>query len=319
MEDVTLITTLDFTNRPISLFIRAWNSFCSAEKYGLSVIVGFAMHNIFLDNIFFTILSKKFKNITFVHVLSKSNNVNNSLLRNRASEMCMTRYMIFMDIDIWIDYDIIKYMYYDCIDNKFSIIPVLYLSRKGTKVFFKNKNIHIMIDKYFEWNCNLFMHIAIPSSFMCIEKKAFYAINGFDEIYDGHGYEDFDFILRLINYYIPIIEYVSYVDKTYRAPLLSEGFRADIAKFCLDNLLNKHIGIHLFHKKSRNYSISRKKNAEIFNNKFFKNKKIIYNTTVPMLLCEFYKKCKQYGYDAMYYSVLLDNCPKYKRIKYKRE
>lgn len=330
---ITVVTTIDFCFRPINIILRAYRLFKNCEKIGIKVIVGHANRYTIYDNLFLKIYKNKFKNIKIVSVQNNTSKINNSILRNRASEKVDTKYILYSDIDLYFDADIITYILKECTEKNFSIIPCLYLSKKGTKFFNKYKNRKMIINQWLLWKVEYIKHLAIPSSFMCIEKNVFNIINGFDEKYEGHGYEDFDFMIRVISYYKCInFNNRSLIDKTYISPLFAEGFRADISIFCMKSLLNKIIVIHLYHKKNKKiYKIDRNNNRLIFLTKL---KKIIYEQKLeqelnivniidnkleylhiytnlqkntPKIVTLFYNLCIYYGINIEEFSVLFFN------------
>lgn len=51
------------------------------------------------------------------------------------------------------------------------------------------------------------MHLASPSSITILKSADYETLHGFDESFRGHGYEDFDFLVRLYNhYFIPKVK-----------------------------------------------------------------------------------------------------------------
>ena len=106
------------------------------------------------------------------------------------------------------------------------------------------------------------------------------------------------------------IESDFFIDKTYVAPLFAQGFRGELAKLCLENLLKKKIAIHLFHKKVKDdYYKSRINNANIFINKI--KALFIFEKKLPLkkypLLEKCYELCLKNGNDFSEFSILLKN------------
>lgn len=198
-----------------------------------------------------------------------------SKLRNTAIKEIKTKFVLFLDIDIFPDIHIVSSIYniYNQRENTLGMFPCLYLSRKGSKKLLKNSTAQY-IEHYFDFRRDLILHIAFPSSIIFTDTKSVQAICGFDEQYIGHGYEDFDFILRLFEYkkIIQLTEDVL-IDEPYLAPLMSSGLRALLAKPFLEVLLTDHYFLHVFHKKDKNesYYQLRQNNKSLFLNKF-KNK-----------------------------------------------
>jgi predicted glycosyltransferase involved in capsule biosynthesis len=54
-----------------------------------------------------------------------------------------------------------------------------------------------MKKKFFDFSRKEFLHLASPSSITILKSDDYRMIKGFDERFRGHGYEDFDFLIRL--------------------------------------------------------------------------------------------------------------------------
>lgn len=273
-NDITIITTVDFIYRKANLFCRLINFLKLTDSLQLKTILVINIRRCFFLNFTLYFLKKNFPLLKIIKISSKeNNNVNNSYLRNLGFQKVCTKYTIISDIDLIFDQRTIQGLLDEANSNHFSIAPVLYLNKSGQKSFKKHSDILSFLSFIQSNNNRLYKHIAIPSSFMCVETEQVHKIKGFDEQYTGHGYEDFDFMIRLINSYQKksILNEYSYIDEPYKTPILMQGFRADIAKFCIPNFFNNIIGLHLDHKKNKNYKESREKNKKIFHKKFFLN------------------------------------------------
>ena len=294
MIDVTIITTLDFIFRPIDLLYKSFIFFKRLKNINIKIIIGHANRNTIFDYILTHIYTKKFKNISVCSISYKEKIVKNSLLRNTAIKNINTQFIVFSDIDIFFQEEILNKMIAETIMNGYSIIPCLYLNKKGTKYIIKTKNINNIVNKWLSIDFNYVKHIAIPSSFICITKETLKKIYGFDERFEGHGYEDFDFILRVVLCFDKkTIKLYQFEDKTYKSPLLMRGFRCLLASYCLKNVLQKNFVLHLEHKKNKiAYKKDRERNALLFKEKFrfyFSNRS--YNIIIPNLIVLFYRTC----------------------------
>lgn len=197
--------------------------------------------------------------------------VNLSKLRNIAIQNTDTDYILFLDIDFHLDINMLAEVFNDYLrnnKNNIQMYPCLYLSKKGTKLLNYN-NYTDYINHYFNYSRDLILHLAFPSSIILCDLKSVKAINGFDESFSGHGYEDFDFIFRLLNHkgLIKISKY-SLQDETYLAPLLATGFRAEFSAIFIEILKSKFYFLHKYHLKD---------NKEIYYQARTKNKKIFLN------------------------------------------
>jgi hypothetical protein len=108
------------------------------------------------------------------------------------------------------------------------------------------------------------------------------------------------------------------IDKVYRAPLLSSGFRAALARLCLSNLITGNIAFHLFHEKESNYSyhLRRVENAKIFNLRLRElipdvKKVADQNSFTLELITDFFDTCQKYQVDIERYHTLFDARPRY--------
>src|SRR3546814_10969669 len=111
----------------------------------------------------------------------------------------------------------------------------------------------------------------MPSSVVALRRADYMEVGGFHEHYEGHGYEDHDFLLRYALAKRVVAPDVSLlIDRPYRAPLLSEGFRAALGQLCVGNLLDGHVAFHLFHDRDSAdpYQRCRFDNAAFFQSRF---------------------------------------------------
>ena len=161
----------------------------------IELVIGHNDKNTFYDFLLKSISKKS--NIVLVSTSIKSELTNNSTLRNIAVEKASSDVIFLMDVDIWFD---IK-LYKDCAnlvrteEKPFVMLPCIYLTDKGSKTIEKLQR-EKMFEKLISFRRDLFQHIASPSSVIFLKKTDYSKIGGFDEKFVGHGYEDFDFIVR---------------------------------------------------------------------------------------------------------------------------
>lgn len=193
-------------------------------------------------------------------------------LRNTALASVQTKFVLFLDIDIYPDLSTIELAYKKALNNPIHLemFPCLYLSQKGSKKI-NSWRINKFIDSYYDFRRDLIQHLAFPSSIILTDLYSVQEIQGFDETYIGHGYEDFDFMLRLFKHK-SLIKYTQdiLIDEPYLAPLMSVGLRAVLIKPFLENLLIPYYFVHVFHKKDKteDYYQKREINKKIFHAKF---------------------------------------------------
>lgn len=206
-------------------------------------------------------------------------------LRNTALAAVKTKFVLFLDIDIWPDLDIIHQAYERVANNptQLGMFPCLYLSKNGSKKVCKWSTSDF-IHSYYDFRRDLIQHLAFPSSIVLTDMASVRYIMGFDEAYVGHGYEDFDFMLRLFQHK-KLIKYTQdiLIDEPYLAPLMSTGLRALLAKPYLESLLSPFYFLHIFHAKDKeeHYYQCREINKNYFKNKF--QKQILTNSYINKL------------------------------------
>lgn len=213
-------------------------------------------------------------------------------LRNTALDAVKTKFVLFLDIDILPDLNIIHQAYEQVINHpsKLGMFPCLYLSKNGSKKIGKWSTSDF-IHSYYDFRRDLIQHLAFPSSIVLTDMASVKYIMGFDEAYVGHGYEDFDFMLRLFHYK-NLIDFTEDIlaDIPYLAPLVSQGLRAVLAKPFLKVLLSKQYFLHEYHAKDKqeHYHQLRQCNQEMFLNKFTKLITAPTHLTQLTLLNEFF-------------------------------
>ena len=299
----TIVTTIDLRYRPFNIIKRMDFFFKKLHENKIPCAVGYRKNNNFVDKIAYTIF-KKYNNIKVVDCVIKSS-ISNSILRNAAINVVDTCKIIISDIDIYPDISLYKTLYQQC-NKGLSMAPVLYLSNQGTKKFLMSYDINEAIYWWKNSHFTNFLHLAIPSSLICINKDDYLQIGGFDEQFIGHGYEDFDFLIRLGSYLkiLNIKKENFFIDETYTCPIFSQGFRKELAFFALKNCLIGKIGIHLFHKKNCNYKTSREKNKSKFKNKYKQIAKFSNNKNIFDLLMYFCELCNLLNINPSSFSCL---------------
>lgn len=174
-------------------------------------------------------------------------------LRNAAIAAVKTPYVLFLDVDIVPDQQLVELAYQQVIHQpkQIGMFPCLYLSKSGSKLISKYSATEFK-QHYYDFRRDLILHLAFPSSIVLTDLASVRKIGGFDEQFVGHGYEDFDFMLRLFQHK-GLIEYSAdiLVDEPYLAPLMSVGLRAVLAKPFLESLIQPVYFLHQFHKKDK--------------------------------------------------------------------
>ncbi|MFQ6342655.1 galactosyltransferase-related protein [Campylobacter sp. VTCC 70190] len=233
-----------------------------------------------------------------------------SLLRNRAVEQCLGEFIYLMDVDCLFDEELSD----ECINdikkgkNSFIMLPCLYLTRKGLREVFKFSREE-MFEKYISFRKDLFLHLALPSASIFMKKEDYFAVGGFDEDFMGRGGEDFEFMIKLALYKNAIKPTKDLmINKFYKAPLLSQGFRKYLAFNGLPYFFEKKVAFHLYHGRNRlrGYFKQYDKNSNILQQKIKLGSNLENN---GVSLIEFYEQlCKKYNVSIDKYAILFDSC-----------
>ncbi|MDR1976548.1 MAG: hypothetical protein LBQ18_06100 [Campylobacteraceae bacterium] len=312
---VTLIIPIDISRRSKEIFKRAVMLAEQISKEGFSAIFSINFKDNSIDNRLFSTLSS-IKNITAIK--TKGDNMPLAKIRNAAISQVKTEYILFLDVDIVFDSDVVRYAIHKAMNTKsqMAMIPCLYLTKKGNDLVKKGCSTKQMVDHFFNFRRDLIMHIAFPTSLICVDTRSIKEIEGFDENFYGHGYEDFDFMVRLLSHkgLMPIQESIL-VDSPYITLILMEGLRADIAKTSIEELISKKYMLHLHHKKDINdiYYILRNRNAKYFYDKWksiLDKKGTASQPSKSFLLC-FLDFCTDNNIKIHDYQVLFDPIPRH--------
>lgn len=313
LDMITVIIPIDLKLRGYDIFLKALRMAKKAEIEQLPLIFGHNNRGTIFDNLFLKIISR-FKYCTIVTDKYYSEGINSSLLRNMAFQKVTTKQIVLLDIDIWPDFDIIR-KYSNKVNlclKPYFILPCLYLTKHGSNLLIKNKVTPLkIIEKYFKYSRKEFLHLASPSSITVMMAEDFRQLQGFNTNFNGHGYEDFDFLIRLYKHYNPKVFSRNFLlNKKARSPLFSGGFRRYLGELCLDQLIDKDLMLHIYHKKENEstYYQSRLKNYNILleeHSSLVSDKEDDYENLIPV----FVNLCSSRGIDIQKYSILFDNKP----------
>lgn len=309
---LTAIVPIDLQRRPRDIIQKALLLASAAEEKNIKVVFGYNNRSTRYDSLFLKRINK-FRNIDISQSPEIIENINSSALRNLAFLKVTTENIILLDVDIYPDFD----LFYNCakeinsLSKPFIILPCLYLTATGSKQLLREKiTTKVMCDKYFSFSRKEFLHLASPSSIVTMKRADYEKINGFDESFNGHGYEDFDFLVRLASYHKMInLESDFLTDLPHRSPLFAVGFRKTLGEVCLDSLIKKQIAFHLHHKKDNdeNYYQSRKSNFNKFQELHSGNlSKLSHEKS---LLEIFISACREKNISYHDYSILFENKP----------
>jgi predicted glycosyltransferase involved in capsule biosynthesis len=321
-KGMSLIAIVDLINRPKDL-IKKLKQLCKIlSDSEFNLVICHRNRALKFDQKLEELFSRfNQPNFNFFSVILDKPNVELSRLRNLAVDQVETEFVLLIDLDIYPDMTLFRNLAEKVLKReKFSIAPCIYLTNKGSR-FAHTLKKEELIEKCMNFSDDIYMHWAIPSSVMAFRKDDFLSIGGFFEGYLDHGYEDFDFIVRLACHH-GVLSKTSQllIDKTYRASLLSEGFRSSLGSLCIDNLLEGNIAFHLYHYKDENseYYKQRINNSMIFNKRMQQlirdskpSSKSDKQTFVPPLISTFFQECKRRNIDPSKYYTLFDARPRY--------
>lgn len=266
---LSIIVPLDFNRRSQDIFQRAVQLAKTCASTTVKIIFGCAA----TPEKWLIKLEKALQQYNNVQIVSSQDSKSQlSKLRNIALAHVSTTYVLFLDVDIIPDIEQIQQALQAIIKSptQLCMYPCLYLSAKGTKQVSK-RPIADFKQYYYQFKREWILHLAFPSSIIICDMQSVREIQGFDERYIGHGYEDFDFMLRLFKHK-NLIEYNQQllVDEAYMAPMMATGFRALLASAQLEQILQPIYFLHAYHSKDQqeNYYQLRQQNQILFKTKF---------------------------------------------------
>lgn len=238
----SIIIPIDFKYREDDIFNKLLRFIKILKNKKISLIFVCAKRNKVQEKKLIHLV-KNIKNIFLFFNYFTKTSVELAKLRNIGVSRCFDDIILFCDIDIFPDIKLFNYLASRVKKDNFSILPTIYL-KKNIHTFNTKKNFFLAE--------NYIQHLAIPSFIVSFKRKDFLKIGGLYEGYKGHGYEDFEFLIKLSFLYKKIKNTEDLlVDKTYKNPIFTEGFRGYLAKLCIDNLLRNKIAFHIYHKKNR--------------------------------------------------------------------
>lgn len=244
---ISIISTVCYKNKNHFIYKRALELIEYFKNTNYEFIITDASKN--------KILTSNYPNIKIIQ--SKYQNpFSPAKARNEAIKQTKFNYIMFYDIDMTNDKDFFiniesKIKKEFELENKnFILLPFLYLSKKGTQEFEKNKNLNTLKESYLKGSRELVEDISLNSSAMIIKKSYLEKIGLFNEEFKGHGGEDYELIHRLIannphskkpdDYYI---------NETSNTIANLKGFRKYMAYYTLPLFFEDLILIHRWHDR----------------------------------------------------------------------
>ncbi len=180
--------------------------------------------------------------------------------RNEAIKLCSKKYIFFLDVDLFFSETFIESLVniikIKLIKEKlkFLMLPCLYLSPLGTKVFEqsneKKNMIDIMRTSYIYGDNKYVERLAVNTSAIVLEKNYFTSIGMFSEDFDGHGGEDFELLHRLASYSPHSMRNEDYyLDIVEQFPADYRGFRKYLSIYSLEYFFSDLLLVHRWHKR----------------------------------------------------------------------
>ena len=319
-SDITLIFPIDFSRRGQEILSRAKSQCQFAIANGYNAVFGHNNRDAQADTEFHAYVASLRSERIKISCYDDDDSINLSKLRNVAVQKTQTKYIVLLDIDLVITNDKIQDMREVLQTRKsiFVMLPCLYLTLRGNKVIkVPNGERYILNDYFRGLSYRYVQHLAIPSSVLMLETDLYKKLDGFDEGYTNHGYEDFDFMLKLMIANGEILPQHTIIDEPYKAPMLARGFRAIFATHCIEFILHQQFAFHLYHKKvhMESYYEARKENAKMFQKKLCqfielseKNASAVQNhNNVMILMRTLYQQVDEKGLSINDFAVLFQS------------
>ena len=311
----SIVTPIDLCRRPRSILTRLHYLATATQNTEFQLCIGHAERGLTYDNKLRR-LAAQFDHIALASTTPKSSLPCTSVLRNAAARMSTHDTMLLLDADIFPDISLLRSLTSNLSETfPIQMAPCLYLTDSSTKRILKGGDVASEIDRALAFLDSGVMHWAMPSSVIALRTDDYNRVGGFYELYEGHGYEDFDFMVRIAlanNLLAPTSDLV--IDRVSRAPLLNVGFRAQLGCLCIENLLRRNIALHLYHDNdaASDYRQSRAKNAALYRDRMMSlvNASEV-NSVVPHMINAFYNACLKVGSAPSSYYALFDNRPRH--------
>lgn len=260
-----VVVPVDLERRPLDLLIRVKALCEQARTQSMSLVIGHNDRRSPYDRML-KALCKRY-DVRLVSRFLYRDNVNNARLRNEAMGAVTAPLTLLLDVDLLLPGDTVERVAASVTKGQFPfrILPCLYLSRRGSRDLRRGDvSPRCMLDAYFQFRRAPFLHLALPSSVVLFRTEDFHRCGGFDTAFEGHGYEDFDFLLRLawLHGLVPRTRDLL-IDHPARAPLLSLGFRSHLTRLTLPGVLRHEFAFHFWHSTPKDeYYMARGDNAQ---------------------------------------------------------
>lgn len=224
----------------------------------------------------FHLFSSNLSHIKIVNLNFTMKNFSPAIARNTAVKYATKKYLFFLDVDLVFNEYFVQELIYTVQQNiekekcKFLMLPCLYLTEEGTKLFENSNNKIEVIDKLRDslmlGKNDLVSRLAVNTSAIVLEKDYFESVGRFSEDFLGHGGEDFEFLHRLVSF-SPHSQRSSeyYMDKVEQFPGKYQGFRKYMAYYSLPYLFSNLVLVHRWHERPllNSFYMQRTKNEHL--------------------------------------------------------
>lgn len=318
-----VLIPLDLSRRPAELLGRMLRLMKQTAGSGLTVVIALADRGGVADQRL-TEAARDFGHVAVATDAVVADQPNLSRLRNCAAAVAGDDIIILLDADIAPDVTLLHGLARQVEKGApLAMAPCLYLSHAGTCALLSGQlDRDGIVRSSLAFEPDLVLHWAMPSSVMAMRASSYSAVGGFHEGYEGYGYEDLDFMIRLAvaqDCIAPLPALL--LDRPYRAPLLAEGFRASLGSLCLANLLDGAIALHLFHEKESadRYIRQRSINGTLFRRRIAailpERAEPCAAEAVPAIVSRFYAECGRRARDPADFHALFDARPRHMLIR----
>jgi predicted glycosyltransferase involved in capsule biosynthesis len=213
---------------------------------------------------------------TYHYATPISNLWNASAARNIGLNLSKCDYVIFEDVDLCHKIDFYEKINIEIInliesgDWPFFVIPVAYLTEEGSQLALDGIDDRCqskLISEVYKPESNLIVHHAPASSFLVCRYHDAISIGGYDESFEGWGFEDSDFWLRLLHS-VDIEkprDFFRLDTRNYSKQVNWRGWRS-LFRIYADLVANKGIySFHIWHPIAEHRSVAiRERNHKIF-------------------------------------------------------
>lgn len=185
-------------------------------------------------------------------------------LRHVGSLHAQYDILLFWDVDLIAPSEILNkvYNHYSFKKYGFAIIPCLYMHPS----FVPTLPVQPLPSNLSRLFPKKVLYIALNTSTIFIKKSIYKETKGFSSKYAGHGFEDFDFLCRLIrnvcHFNISNHDIISY--SRVISPLFYTDFRRHLNRITIPFFLDGIFSLHLYHPISDIFRKNRSENFDIF-------------------------------------------------------